>query len=79
MHFRLACQNRQVAVQVMVEQPGTKLALDENWSLLATGLSGLHLKLASQQCAVGRVHSQARSVHDLEMQFQQYNPFDISI
>ncbi len=79
MHFRLACQNHQVAVQALVEQPGTKLALDDNWALLAAGLSSLNLKLASQQCALGLVHSQARSVHDLELRFQQYNPFDISI
>ena len=79
MQFRLACQNRQVAVQALVEQPGTKLALDDHWPLLAAGLSGLNLKLASQQCALGRVHSQARSVHDLGLRFQQYNPFDISI
>ena len=79
MQFRLACQNRQVAVQALVEQPGTKLTLDDNWPLLAAGLSSLNLKLASQQCALGRVHSQARSVTGLGLRFQQYNPFDISI
>jgi len=79
MQFKLACQNRQVAVQAVVEQPGTKLALDDNWPLLAAGLSSLNLKLASERCDLGQVHSQARSIQDLGMRFQQYNPFDISI
>jgi hypothetical protein len=79
MQFNLSCQNRQVAVQALVEQPETKLALDDNWPLLAAGLSSLNLKLASQLCDLGRVDSQARSIQDLGIQFQQYNPFDISI
>jgi hypothetical protein len=79
MQFKLACQNRQVAVQALVEQPGTKLALEDNWPLLATGLDSLNLKLASQRCDLGRVDSQARSVQNLGMQFQQYNPFDVSV
>ena len=79
MQFKLSCQNHQVAVQALVEQPETKLALDDNWPLLAAGLSSLNLKLASQRCDLGRVDSQARSVQDLGIQFQQYNPFDISI
>jgi hypothetical protein len=79
MQFKLSCQNRQVAVQALVEQPETKLALDDNWPLLAGGLSSLNLKLASQRCDLGRVDSQARSIQDLGIQFQQYYPFDISI
>ncbi len=79
MQFKLSCQNHQVAVQALVEQPETKLALDDNWPLLAAGLSSLNLKLASQRCDLGRVDSQARSIQDLGIQFQQYNPFDISI
>jgi hypothetical protein len=79
MQFNLAYQNHQVAVQAVVEQPETKLALDDNWSLLAAGLGSLNLKLASQRCDLGQVHSQARSIQDLGVQFQQYNPFDISI
>jgi hypothetical protein len=79
MQFKLACQNRQVNVQAVVEQPATKLALDDNWPLLAAGLSSLNLKLASERCDLGQVYSQARSIRDLGMQFQQYNPFDISI
>ena len=79
MQFNLACQNRQVAVQAMVEQPETKLVLDDNWLLLDAGLSSLNLKLASQRCDLGQVHSQARSIQNVRTQFQQYNPFDISI
>ena len=55
MQFKLSCQNHQVAVQALVEQPETKLALDDNWPLLAAGLSSLNLKLASQRCDLGRV------------------------
>jgi hypothetical protein len=79
MQFKLAYQNRQVAIQAVVEQPGTKLALDGNWPLLAAGLSSLSLNLASQRCDLGPVHSQARSIQNLGLQFQQYNPLDISI
>jgi hypothetical protein len=79
MQFKLTFQNRRVAVQALVEQQGTKLALDENWPLLAAGLDGLNLKLASQRCELGRVESHARTVQGLEARFQQYNPFDISI
>jgi hypothetical protein len=79
MQFKLACQGRQVSVQAMVEQPATKLALDGNWPLLAAGLDSLNLKLTSQQCELGPVPSQARSLRDLGRSFRQYNPFDVSI
>lgn len=79
MQFKLAYQNRQVTIQAVVEQPGAKLALDDNWQLLAAGLSSFNLNLASERCDLGQVHSQTRSIQNLGKQFRQYNPFDISI
>lgn len=79
MKFQLSYLKRQVNIQVLVERPGTKQVLDDNWTLLADRLSSLNLHLTSHQCQVGPVDSQARRMSELKTRFDRYNPFDVSI
>ncbi|MGD0153938.1 MAG: flagellar hook-length control protein FliK [Thermacetogeniaceae bacterium] len=79
MQFQLSYQQRQVSIQALVEQPGTKRVLDENWPLLADRLGSLNLQLAAHQCAVGSVDTQARQLQEIGERFERYNPFDVSI
>jgi hypothetical protein len=79
MRFNISYLQRSLAIQAVVERPGTKRLLDDNWRLLADGLGSLNLQLTSHNCEVGRVDCQAGRLQEIQRRFDGYNPCDVSI